>query len=1295
VKTFSKITFLIILFWSSIVQVSSQSEQKPELLVQTGHTEEILSLRFTLNGSNLVSTGSRSVKIWDIKSGRELRSFSGHSLTQDPTSLGEFTGISPNGKVIAFKDRDGNVWLFDLVTGKQTPLLFKRPAIVTRNITFPEKTFSFSGRAVFTPDSRMVAGARGVYISLWDVATGIEVSTFQRNCKDFCSSVFGFSPDGKMLAAVATADSGLENAITVWDVNSRQELFTVDGLDDFIEGIGFSPDLKTIIGGTPNKIVKGWSVPSGRELFSLAFTNPVSFSRSGRTLLVVQGTDAKLLNATTGNVLAVLSRWEPSSRKGEELTNAVFSNDTLATVTRGYLSADIIKLWDASTGKYLRTLPAVNQNAIIFSPDGKLLASYRRSLGAWQSGTIKLWNVETGQEVQSLDGSASGTTALAFSSDSKSLASGGIAGDILFWDVASARSVGSLIKHSRAWFPSASPDNSVLVLRDTGLARSNQLRLVNIRSPQPVMILDDFKNEVEAIAFNANSSLVAIGSTTEVAPRLMSTIRLLDTFSGKELKTVKEHQGRISALEFSLDGRTLISKYYAYPERYWDLATGLEINPANDVPQQKPIPSFGGEIVLTYTISPETGMTARLGNTGLVTVSDLKTGKQITTIQGGSSIVRLAFTRDAKAVALIDRERTALWSIPAGDFLKSIKNTDEREIENLFPGSADYFRNLSQDPKWFFEMRADGRLSVFEAKNTNQLIANLFALDQDDWAVVTPDGRFDTTKLESPQGLHWLLPYAPLAPLSFEVFMRDYYEPKLLSRLVKCTEAGNCDREFKPVRDLSSLNHTQPNVKITRIAPADSTDFVSVTAEVESVTSEYQKDAKGRPLASGVYDLRLFRDGQLVGYSTTDERLQSTFRAYKNFDEELAVWREANSVELVKGKRSFTFKVQLPVNATSKDVEFSVYAFNEDRGKSETARATYSVPQNTNPKSKPRAFVISVGVNATENPSFNLRFAANDARRFHEILPRRLAETGAYSEVVSVALISDWEDRNGKRVVTQRDATKTNFKAVLDLLAGRTVSEDRKRMIPGSEALKQAKPDDLVLILFSSHGYADSNGVFYFIPYDIGPGTCKLFTDAVRQGSISSEELSLWVRDIDAGEMTLIVDACHSTAAIEAAGFKPGPMGSRGLGQLAYDKGMRILTATQADNVAIESTATPDGKTIQHGLLTYSLLEHGLSAGNADFKPADRKIFLSEWLEFGVTDVPRLFALLQTQSVVIPTEETSTNRLIAPRLTVQRELVEVAACGPAKQNLPARPQEQQPALFDFTRKKRDVLLIKE
>ncbi len=70
--------------------------------------------------------------------------------------------------------------------------------------------------------------------------------------------------------------------------------------------------------------------------------------------------------------------------------------------------------------------------------------------------------------------------------------------------------------------------------------------------------------------------------------------------------------------------------------------------------------------------------------------------------------------------------------------------------------------------------------------------------------------------------------------------------------------------------------------------------------------------------------------------------------------------------------------------------------------------------------------------------------------------------------------------------------------------------------------------------------------------------------------SVSSDELSLWLRDVDAGVLVLIVNACQSAAAVEGEGFKPGPMGRRGLGQLAYDKGMRVLAATQADNVGAD-----------------------------------------------------------------------------------------------------------------------------
>ena len=51
-----------------------------------------------------------------------------------------------------------------------------------------------------------------------------------------------------------------------------------------------------------------------------------------------------------------------------------------------------------------------------------------------------------------------------------------------------------------------------------------------------------------------------------------------------------------------------------------------------------------------------------------------------------------------------------------------------------------------------------------------------------------------------------------------------------------------------------------------------------------------------------------------------------------------------------------------------------------------------------------------------------------------------------------------------------------------------------------------------------------------------------------------------------------------------------------------YDKGMRILASTRADDVAWETAET------QQGLLSYALVHDGLEEREADFRPADDRI---------------------------------------------------------------------------------------
>jgi hypothetical protein len=60
-----------------------------------------------------------------------------------------------------------------------------------------------------------------------------------------------------------------------------------------------------------------------------------------------------------------------------------------------------------------------------------------------------------------------------------------------------------------------------------------------------------------------------------------------------------------------------------------------------------------------------------------------------------------------------------------------------------------------------------------------------------------------------------------------------------------------------------------------------------------------------------------------------------------------------------------------------------------------------------------------------------------------------------------------------------------------------------------------------------------------------------------------------WLEPIDAGDLALVLDACYSAAAFANPRFRPGTLDSRGLARLAYDKGMWILAASQADGVAV------------------------------------------------------------------------------------------------------------------------------
>jgi uncharacterized caspase-like protein len=91
-----------------------------------------------------------------------------------------------------------------------------------------------------------------------------------------------------------------------------------------------------------------------------------------------------------------------------------------------------------------------------------------------------------------------------------------------------------------------------------------------------------------------------------------------------------------------------------------------------------------------------------------------------------------------------------------------------------------------------------------------------------------------------------------------------------------------------------------------------------------------------------------------------------------------------------------------------------------------------------------------------------------------------------------------------------------------------------------------------------------------------------------------------------------------SGQALEAEEKRRGPMNSKGLAQLAYEKGMYILTAAQSYQAANEAAR------LGHGFLTYALVQDGLKAAAADREPKDGQVLLREWLDFATERVPQM-----------------------------------------------------------------------
>jgi WD40 repeat protein len=596
---------------------------------------------FSPDGKLIATSGADGVvRLWDGVSGTLVRELQGH------TAQVHRAVFNPTGEYLVSVSDDSTVRVWKVATGEMFKILRRHTAAVSE-VTFSPDQIHFATEAAdekamiwsldsdsaielsgltgskaalaFSPDGKLLAteGGPGTDLgalpegdfpaTVWDVATG-KKKFMLRGHQDYIAGV-AFSPDGN---AIVTSSG--DNTARLWTADG-QLVKELRGHTRQLTGALFSPDGKFVVTASADNTVRVWDSLDGKLITEIRGhsqgVNSVAFSADGQFILTASDDQSSRLwpfHPEKGALSSTIQSWDHSAAV-TSLANSPNGSEVAATTRDG-------KLWLDGVGMQ-RTIPLmhlVDRSAKVanvrFSPDGKSIATTRGSVGLiynidslrayldsarsefiYQKGTPANNQQVFGPEEVRLDGHTADINNIAFSPDGNLVVTASADGTARVWDAKTGATVGYLREHGKSVnSASFSPDGKFIVtagddatvrLWDAG--KFTFVRMIGGTYPQAVLSAEYSPDSQFIVAASAQAAWVC------------------DPVSGKLVRTLDGHTGRVNSASFSPDSRLIVTASADNTARVWNAQTGEKI--ASLLDQKGPVLhalfSLDGQSVLT------------------------------------------------------------------------------------------------------------------------------------------------------------------------------------------------------------------------------------------------------------------------------------------------------------------------------------------------------------------------------------------------------------------------------------------------------------------------------------------------------------------------------------------------------------------------------------------------------------------------------------------------------------------------------------------------------------------------